>query len=547
MNRRRFLGVGAAGAATAVGCRGAKRRSPARDAGPGAAPAAPGAPAPSRPRSAFALEERTIADLQAAMTSGELTARSIAEQYLARIEAVDRNGPELRSVLETNPDALAIADALDGERRAGTLRGPLHGIPILLKDNIDTADRMTTTAGSLALEGSIAPRDSGVASRLREAGAVLLGKANLSEWANMRSTRATSGWSGRGGQCKNPYDPARNPSGSSAGPGAATAANLCAAAIGTETDGSIISPAAICGLVGIKPTVGLVSRSGIIPISQSQDTAGPMARTVADAAALLSGIAALAADERDPATAAAAGHAEKDYTRFLDPAALKGARIGVARKMAGFDDRVDAVMATALDAMRSAGATVVDPIELEEKPPLGADERVVLRVELKAGLNAYLAQLPPSVKVRTLADLIAFNEAHRDREMPFFGQEHFIAAQAMGGLDDPAYRAALARNRRMAREEGIDAVMDRHQLDAIVHPSNGPAWVTDHVLGDHYTGGSCTLPAIAGYPHITVPAGFVADLPIGISLFGRAWSEPKLLSLAYAFEQLTKARRPPRI
>ena len=532
MNRRRFLGLSAGAAAAAAACgNGAPRtgRTSSEEA-----PAAPAAP--------FTLAERTFAELQAAMAARELTARDIVDQYLARIAAVDRR---LRSVIETNPEATDIADALDAERAAGRVRGPLHGIPILLKDNIDTADRMTTTAGSLALEGSIAPRDSGVAARLREAGAILLGKANLSEWANIRSTSSSSGWSGRGGQCHNPYDLSRNPSGSSAGSAAATSANLCAAAVGTETDGSIISPAAVCGIVGIKPTVGLVSRAGIIPISHTQDTAGPMARTVADAAALLGAMTAAAPDDRDPATHAAAGHVQPDYTRFLDPAGLRGARVGVARKLAGFDARVDAVMEAALATMRDAGAVIVDPIELEDN--VGADELTVMLVELKVGLNAYLAQLPATVKVRTLADVIAFNEAHREREMPFFGQERFIQAEATKGLDDKGYLEALARIRRKAREEGIDAVMGRHQLDVFVHPSNCPAWTTDHVLGDHYTGGNTTFPAVAGYPTITVPAGFVAELPVGLTFTGRAWDEPKLIRVAHSFEQATRARRPPSI
>jgi amidase len=498
-------------------------------------------PASERP---FALAEATIADLQEGMRSGKWTARSITEAYLARIEAVDVEGPALRSVLERNPDALAIADALDRERKEKGPRGPLHGVPILVKDNVDTADRMATTAGSLALVGAKPPADAFVVRRLREAGAVLLGKANLSEWANIRSSTSTSGWSGRGGLTKNPYALDRNPCGSSSGSGVAVAANLCAVAVGTETDGSVVSPASANGIVGIKPTVGLVSRSGIIPISHSQDTAGPMARTVRDAAILLGALEG--ADPDDAATGAGERRTAPDYTAFLDPAGLKGARIGVVRSLFGFLARVDAVMAEALAALRSAGAELVDPVELTSAAKIGEPEGAVLHYELKAGLNAYLARLGPGAPVRTLKDVIAFNERHAKDEMPYFGQETFLKAEAKGPLTSFEYLEALAKSRRLARTEGIDATMALHKLDALVAPTLGPACVTDLVNGDRWLGDASTAPAVAGYPHVTVPAGFVFGLPVGLSFFGRAFSEGTLLKLAYAFEQSTKARKAPR-
>jgi len=499
-------------------------------------------PVPAPPP--FELEEITIADLQSGMKSGRYTARAITEAYLGRIEALDRRGPALRSILETNPDALAIADALDRERREKGPRGPLHGIPVLLKDNIDTADRMTTTAGSLALEGSIPAQDSGIAQKLRAAGAILLAKTNLSEWANFRSEHSSSGWSGRGGQCRNPYVLDRNPCGSSSGSGAATSANLGAVAIGTETDGSIVCPSNANGLVGIKPTVGLVSRAGIVPISHSQDTAGPMARTVTDAAILLSAIAG--ADPRDPATSAGAGHAQTDYTKSLDKSALQGARIGVARKFFEFHRDVDKIMENALAEMKRQGAILVDPADVPTDKEFGDSELVVLLYEFKADLNAYLKSLGPKAPAKSLAELIAFNEKNSDREMPYFGQELFVKAEAKGPLSSKEYRDALKKNHQMTRGKGIDAVMDKNKLDAIVAPTGGPAWVTDMIDGDHFTGGFSGPAAVAGYPHITVPAGFVRGLPVGISFFGRAWSEPKLLTLAYAFEQATQHRRPPR-
>ncbi len=478
------------------------------------------------------------------MKSGKWTARSITEAYLSRIEAVDRSGPSIRSVIETNPDALAIADALDRERNAGRVRGPLHGVPVLVKDNIDTADRMATTAGSLALVGAKPARDAEVVRRLRDAGAVLLGKTNLSEWANIRSSTSTSGWSGRGGLTRNPYALDRNPCGSSSGSGAAVAASLCAAAVGTETDGSVVSPSSANGIVGVKPTVGLASRSGIIPISHSQDTPGPMARTVRDAAILLGALAGV--DPLDAATGAAERKAPADFTSFLDPAGLRGARIGVVRGLFGFLDRVDAVMAEALAALRAAGAELVDPVELTPAGKIGEPEGAVLYYELKADLNAYLAGLGPSAPVKTLKDVIAFNEKHAKEEMPYFAQETFLKAEAKGPLTSFEYLEALAKSRRLARTEGIDATMDKHKLDALVAPTLGPACVTDLVNGDRWLGDASTAPAVAGYPHVTVPAGFVFGLPVGLSFFGRAWSEGTLLKLAYAFEQTTKARKPPR-
>ena len=506
----------------------------------------PGRAAASSPQ-AFALEESTIAQLQDAMKSGRLTARGLTKAYLDRIAALDRKGPTLRAVLETNPDALAIADALDGERNRGNVRGPLHGIPIIVKDNIDTHDRMQTTAGSLALEGNNALRDAFIVERLRAAGAVILAKANLSEWANFRSTRSSSGWSGRGRQCRNPYVLDRTPSGSSSGSAVAASANLCAGAVGTETDGSIISPASSCGIVGLKPTVGLVSRAGVIPIAHSQDTAGPMCRTVADAAALLTVLAGV--DPRDPATAAAAGggHIAADYTAFLDANGLRGARIGVQRR-SGNNPIVDNVVEQAIAVLKAQGAEVVDPATIETIGQLGTNERDVLQYEFKGDLNAYLATMPSNVKVRSLADLIAFNEANKEREMPYFGQETLIASEARGPLTEQAYLDARAKCLELTRTKGIDATMDTNRLDAMLGPSGGVASLVDLAGGGGGGGGgggSSQFPAVAGYPHITVPAGFHLGLPLGVSFYGRAWSEPVLIRLAYAFEQATKARRAP--
>ena len=552
VDRRRFLRSGAlAGAALAAGpaaCGSALEPEAAAQAGPvaqaGAAPAPQGALQPGAPPEPFELEELSIGELASSMASGERTARSVTEAYLARIARIDRQGPTLRSVIETNPDALDIADALDRERAEGRVRSPLHGVPILVKDNIDTADRMTTTAGSLALSGSIPAEDSYVAQRLREAGAVLLGKANLSEWANFRSTRSSSGWSARGGQCRNPYALDRNPCGSSSGSGAAVSANLAAAAIGTETDGSIVCPATANGIVGIKPTVGLVSRAGIVPISETQDTAGPMARSVRDAALLLGAIAG--PDPRDPATAPSETRGLDDYTPFLDADGLRGARIGIQRSVFGFHDAVDRLMEEAIAVLRDRGAFIVDPVDLASSGALRRAETEVLFYEFKAGLNGYLQNLrnPP---IRSLAELIAFNERNAAEELAWFGQERLIAAESKGPLSSLEYRQAHAVARRLSRAAGIDGVMDGDNLDAILAPTGGPAWVTDLVNGDHFGGSSSQFAAASGYPNVTVPAGFVHGLPVGVSFFGRAWSEPTLIRIAYAFEQATRHRRPPRL
>lgn len=493
---------------------------------------------------AFDLDEATISDLQESMGNGHATARSIAGKYLARIAEIDRQGPAINSVIEINPDVLQIADALDRERKEKGPRGPMHGIPVLIKDNIDTADAMSTTAGSLALLGAKPPSDAFVVQQLRKAGAVILGKTNLSEWANIRSSRSVSGWSGRGGLTRNPYALDRNCSGSSSGSAAATAANLCAVAVGTETDGSIISPSSVNGLVGLKPTVGLVSRTGIIPISHTQDTAGPMTRTVKDAAILLSALTGT--DPSDEASAASTGKAQPDYTRFLDADALQGARIGVMRRYFGFHERVDDLMAKAIEVMRANGATIIDPVGAAALGQLGRNEDLVLHYELKADLNAYLARLGSSARVRTLKEIIEFNIQNQAREMPYFQQESFLKAEAKGPLTEKEYLEARANNHRLARAEGIDAIMDKSNLDALIAPSEGPAWVTDLITGDRYLGSSTTAAAVAGYPSITVPAGFVFGLPVGISFFGRAWSEPQLLKLAFAFEQATRHRRPPK-
>jgi amidase len=531
--RRDFLRLGSIGGAVALSGAASASPSPRPRAGASAVSSA-----------AFEFEEATLEDLQRRMSAGTLTARRLTAAYLSRIAALDHKGPALRHVIETSPEALSVAEALDAERRAKGARGPLHGIPILLKDNVDTADKMTTTAGSLALAGSIPPRDATLARKLREAGAVLLGKANLSEWANIRSNHSSSGWSARGGQAKNPYVLDRNPCGSSSGSAAAVAANLCALAIGTETDGSIVCPSSANGIVGLKPTLGLVSRAGIIPIAHSQDTAGPMARTVRDAAVLLGALVGV--DDRDLATADAASRGASDYTRFLEVDGLRGARIGVVRKSFGFNPRVDRLMEDALAEMVRRGAVLVDPADIPHAGEYDDSELEVLLFELKADLAAYLQALGPAAPVKTLADVIAFNDAHRAEEMPYFGQELFLKAEAKGPLTTPAYRDALEKNQRLARAEGIDAVMDQHRLDALVAPTGGPAWTTDLVNGDHFSGGSSTAPAVAGYPNINVPVGNIYGLPVGISFFGRAWSEPTLLKLAFAFEQATHFRRPPR-
>jgi len=492
----------------------------------------------------FELDEITISALQDGMKSGKFTARSLVEKYSARIGEIDKTGPAINSVIELNPDALSIAEALDQERKAKGPRGPLHGIPVFIKDNIDTADRMMTTAGSLALVGSKPAKDSFVAQQLRRAGAVILGKTNLSEWANIRSSHSTSGWSGRGGLTRNPYAVDRNPCGSSSGSGAGVSANLCAAAIGTETDGSIVCPSSSNGIAGIKPTVGLVSRSGIIPISHSQDGAGPMCRTVRDAAILLGALTG--ADSNDPATAASQGKAFTDYSRFCDPNGLKGARIGVARKYFGFNDAVDSLMEHALDAMKKQGATLVDPADVETLGKFDESELLVFMYELKADLNTYLANLGPDAPVHTLKEIIDFNDRNRQKEMPYFGQDLLIKAEAKGPLTEKAYLDALEKNHQFARIDGIDATMDKYHLDAIVAPTGGPAWITDLINGDHVAGGSSNAAAVAGYPNLNVTAGFISGLPVGLSFFGRAWSEPALIRLAFSFEQTVMARQAPR-
>jgi amidase len=495
----------------------------------------------------FDLEEATIADLQQRMASGRETARSIADKYLARIDAVDRSGPSLHSIIETNPDARSIADQLDAERKSGHVRGPLHGIPVLLKDNIATADHMMTTAGSAALAGGPAPRDAFIVGRLRDAGAVILGKTNLSEWANFRSTHSSSGWSGRGGQTKNPYALDRSPSGSSSGSGAAEAANLAAIAIGTETDGSIVSPSSNNSLVGIKPTLGLWSRSGIVPIAHSQDTAGPMARTVADAATLLGALAA--SDPADAATRSSDAKGQHDYTRFLEAAGLKGARIGVVRnRLFGYSVAADAIAEQAIADMKKQGATIVDPANIATLGKFDDSEFDVLLYEFKADLNKYLGALGAAAPVHSLKDAIAFNEAHRDQELPYFGQEIMLQAEKKGALTDAKYRAELARNHQLSRALGIDATMQKYALDALVAPTGSPAWLIDLVNGDPGAANAAapsSVTSVAGYPHITVPAGYFRGLPVGISFFGRAWSEPTLIKLAYAYEQATRHRKPP--
>ena len=492
-------------------------------------------------------ESGTGADLRGlgdAMAKGSLTSRALAQRYLTRIAAMDKTGPAINAVIELNPDALAIADQMDAERKAGKVRGPLHGIPVLIKDNIDSADKMRTTAGSLALATSTPSRDAFIVERLRAAGAVLLGKTNLSEWANYRSTHSSSGWSGRGGQTKNPYVLDRNPCGSSSGTGAAIAAEFAAVGIGTETDGSIICPSGINGLVGVKPTVGLWSRAGIIPISASQDTAGPMGRSVMDVAILLGALTGN--DPRDAATAASVGKTSTDYTKGLSPDGVRGVRIGVARNLAGFNADVDALLDAAVAALKAAGAVIVDPANLATANKYGDAETIVLDYEFKAGLNAYLAGLGAKAPVKTLAELIKWNEKERAREMPFFGQEIFERAEKCGPLTDRKYVEARAKCLKMTRDDGIDALMTRHRLDAIISPSNQPAWVTDHVNGDHFTGGDTSFAAVAGYPCVTVPMGFVHELPVGLSFTGRAWSEATLLKIAYGFESVTKSRRAPR-
>src|SRR5215208_4252591 len=501
------------------------------------------------------LDGASIADLGSRLRNGDLSIQTLVEQHLERIEALDRQGPRLRSVIEINPDAMDIASALDHELRIRGPRGPLHGIPVLLKDNIDTADQMLTTAGSLALVNSRPRRDAFVVQRLREAGALLLGKTNMSEWANFRSSRSSSGWSARGGQCRNPYDLHVTPCGSSSGSAVAIAAALAAVAVGTETDGSIVCPASVNSVVGIKPTLGLVSRTGVIPIAHSQDTVGPFGRTVADAAALLGVMAG--ADPRDAATINAgspgsqdeSGTAMRDYSRFLDAEGLRGARIGVPRTVYwGNSEKSDAIAEAALALMRQLGAEIIDPADIPTaevmlEEPGGME---VLLYEFKHDLNAYLAERRDPA-ISSLEDLIRFNDEHAAEELRYFGQEHFLRSQEKGPLTDSVYLDALAKNHRLSRQEGIDAVMETYQLDALVTPTQAPPWAIDLVDGDHNLGPTSSNPAaLAGYPIVSVPAGYAFQRPVGISFLGRRHSEPTLIRLAYAFEQAASVRRLPR-
>lgn len=491
----------------------------------------------------FELNETTLLQLQQYLQSGRYTSEKLVQLYLKRIQQIDKNGPTLNSVIEVNPDAPEIARELDQERKSGKIRGPLHGIPVLVKDNICTADKMLTTAGSLALADAPALQDAFIITRLREAGAILLGKTNLSEWANFRSTHSSSGWSARGGQTRNPYMLDRNPCGSSSGSGVAVSANLCAAAIGTETDGSIVCPSSTNGIVGIKPTLGLWSRSGIIPIAHSQDTAGPMTRNVADAVIILGILTGV--DPLDSATQESFSRIQQDYTRYLDPDGLKNARIGIARNFAGFHPDVDRLMDAAMGIMRSRGAEIVDPANIETVAEMDKYEFDVLMYEFKTDLNRYLGTLPPGNKYRSLKDLITFNETNKEKEMPWFGQEIFISSEEKGPLTDNAYTEALSRLKRLSGKDGIDATLQKHRLDAIIAPTGGPGWTTDLVNGDHYQGGSSSPAACAGYPAITVPAGLIHGLPVGITFMGTAWSEPVLIRLAFAFEQATHHRKAP--
>lgn len=492
----------------------------------------------------FNIEERNLSDLRAALDAGRVSAEELVAQYLARIQSVDQDGPCLRSVIELNPDACATAQALDRERATSGARGPLHGIPLLIKDNIDTLDHMATTAGSLALVGVEPPEDAFVVQRLRAAGAVILGKTNMSEWANARSLHSSSGWSARGGLTRNPYALDRSASGSSSGSAVAVAASLCAAAVGTETDGSILGPASVCGIVGLKPTVGLISRRGVIPISHSLDTPGPMARTVRDCALVLGALTG--ADAQDAATRDSAAHAQHDYAATLDGDALRGARLGVVRQFFGLHDVLGQAYDPALAALKSAGAVLVDPVSLPDLDRMQAAKRTVLLYELKAGLSAYLQRLGPDAPVKSLADVIAFNQRNAALEMPWFGQDIFLLSQSKGPLTDPEYQEALASCRRLAGTDGIEKLLRENRLDALIAPTGGPAWCTDLLLGDHAAGGSSSPAAAAGTPSISVPAGMVHGLPLGLSFFAESWSERKLLSLAYSFEQATRARQAPR-
>jgi len=494
-------------------------------------------------RAGFPYAEATIADLQEQMKSGKLTSSALTAAYLARIAGMDKDGPRLNAIIELNPDAAAIAAQLDAERKTGKVRGPLHGIPVLIKDNIATADKMETTAGSLALVGARPPHDAVIVAQLRAAGAVILGKTNLSEWANFRGEKSISGWSGRGGQTHNPYALDRNTSGSSSGSAAAVAANLCVVAVGSETDGSIVSPASVCGLVGIKPTIGLVSRTGIIPISASQDTAGPMARTVRDAALLLE--AMVAVDPRDAVTQSRPAELVTAYAAQLKPGALKGARLGVIRGPFGLDARLKPLLDSSLEKMKAAGAEVVDLGEFPDFNKANDPEMEVLLYEFKDGLNTYFASLGPTSPIKSVADAIAFNKAHAGQELQYFGQELLERAQAKGPLTEQAYLDARATCLKVTRTEGIDALLAKNKLDALVSLTNGTAWLIDPLNGDTYTGGSSSPAAVAGYPSVTVPAGDYRGLPVGISFYGTAWTEAKLLALAADYEAVTKARREP--
>ena len=489
------------------------------------------------------MKEYTISEIHAFMEKGELTAKKLTEMYLTRIREIDKNGPKLNAIIEINPEALKIAENLDEERKSKKKRGLLHGIPVVIKDNINTADKMQTTAGSLAFEGHIASEDAFIVKKLRDAGAILLAKANLSEWANFRSTRSTSGWSSRGGQTLNPYSLDRNPCGSSSGSAVAVAANLCSVAIGTETDGSIICPSHINSIIGIKPTIGLVSRNGIVPISHNQDTAGTMSRTVQDAAILLSVITGI--DPDDSSTSTHNYDIPSDYTKFLDPDGLRGARIGVARNFFGNSNLIDKIIEGAIEKMKELGAEIIDPIEIKNVNDLRDPEFQVLLFDFKRDLNEYLAKYGPINLLRNIDDIINYNKEHQKKVMPFFGQELFTMANEKGPITSDEYKEALEKCHRLSRDEGIDAVLKEHQLDAIVAPSGGVAWLIDYIKGDHSTGGSSSAAAVAGYPNITIPAGYVYGLPVGISFFSGAFQEPKLLKIAYAFEQSTKVRKPP--
>lgn len=489
------------------------------------------------------MKEYKITEIQALMENGELSAKKLTEMYLTRIYEIDKNGPKLNAVIEINPEALKIAESLDEDRNNKKTRGPLHGIPIIIKDNINTADKMQTTAGSLAFKGHIALKDAFIVKKLRDAGAIILGKANLSEWANFRSTRSTSGWSSRGGQTLNPYSLDRNPCGSSSGSAVAVAANLCTVAIGTETDGSVICPSQTNSIVGIKPTIGLVSRNGIIPISHNQDTAGPMARTVQDAALLLNVMVGI--DPNDSSTTNRNKDIPLDYTKFLDSNGLKGARIGVARNYFGNSDLIDKIIEESIEKMKGLGAEIIDPVELKTLNDLGDPELQVLLFDFKHDLNEYLNKYGPINSLKNISDIIKFNNEHQQEVMPYFGQELFTMANEKESITSNEYKEALEKCLRLAREEGVDSILEEHQLDAIVGPSGGAAWLIDYINGDHGTVGSSSAAAVAGYPNITVPAGYVYGLPVGISFFSKAFQEPKLLKIAYAFEQATKIRKPP--